>query len=123
MTALASDMLTPKQLPALHAVLARLDEPVDGWLLFDFRGINPIMAAVMGPEIVGSRRQYVLIPRTGTPVALVHAVDAELWREWPKEWRRIVWVRREELSAQLQLLVNGGTVAMEHSPGGDIPYG
>ncbi len=116
-------MLTPERLPALHAILARLDDPVDGWLLFDFRGINPIMAAVLGPEIVGSRRQYVLIPRTGTPVALVHAVDAELWREWPKEWRRIVWVRREELAAQLQLLVNGGTVAMEHSPGGDIPYG
>lgn len=116
-------MLTPSALPALHAVFAALDEPVDGWLLFDFRGINPIMAAVVGPEIVGSRRQYVLIPRTGKPVALVHAVDAELWREWPREWRRIVWVRREELSAHLQQLVNGGTMAMEHSPGGDIPYG
>ena len=123
MTTLASFMLTPAQLPALHAAFAALDEPVDGWLLFDFRGINPIMAAVVGPEVVGSRRQYVLIPRARTPVALVHAVDAELWREWPTEWKRIVWVRREELAAHLQQLVNGGTMAMEHSPGGDIPYG
>lgn len=116
-------MLTPSALPALHATFAALDEPVDGWLLFDFRGINPIMAAVVGPEIVGSRRAYVQIPRTGTPVALVHAVDAELWREWPGEWKRIVWVRREELARHLRELVSGGTLAMEHSPGGDVPYG
>ena len=37
---------------------------VDGWLLFDFRGRNPIAAAVLGDEIVGSRRVYVLIPPT-----------------------------------------------------------
>ena len=88
-------MINPDALPALHAVRAAGSEPIDGWLLFDFRGINPIMAAVMGPEIVGSRRQYVLIPRDSAPIALVHAVDAELWREWPAAWRKIVWIRRE----------------------------
>ncbi len=116
-------MLTPNSLPALHAALAALAEPVDGWLLFDFRGINPIMAAVVGEEIVGSRRAYVYVARGGTPVALVHAVDAELWREWPAAWRRVVWVRREELSRELAALVGGRTVAMEYSPGGAIPYG
>src|SRR5919106_3320322 len=87
-------MLKPDALPALQAALAALAEPVDGWLLFDFRGINPIMAAVVGDEIVGSRRAYVYLPRSGTPVALVHGVDAELWRDWPAAWRRVVWVRR-----------------------------
>jgi Xaa-Pro dipeptidase len=116
-------MLKPDALPALHATLAALAEPVEGWLLFDFRGINPIMAAVVGPEIVGSRRAYVYIPRGGTPVALVHGVDAELWRDWPAAWRRVVWVRREELSRELEALVGGRTVAMEYSPGGAIPYG
>jgi Xaa-Pro aminopeptidase len=53
----------------------------------------------------------------------VHAVDAELWRDWPAEWRRVVWVRREELSRELAALVGGRTVAMEYSPGGAIPYG
>ena len=57
-------MLQPGALPALHASSSRrLTDPVDGWLLFDFRGINPIMAAVMGPESSGSRRQYVFIPK------------------------------------------------------------
>lgn len=116
-------MLQPAALPALHAIFPELAEPVDGWLLFDFRGINPIMAAVMGPEIVGSRRQYIFIPRGGTPTALVHAVDAELWRGWPPAWKKIVWVRREELARELHSLVGGKKVAMEYSPRGDIPYG
>jgi Xaa-Pro aminopeptidase len=116
-------MLNPTALPALHSALAAVSDPVDGWLLFDFRGINPIMAAVVGPEIVGSRRQYVLIPHGSSPIALVHAVDAELWREWPNQWRKIVWVRREELARELKALVGGKTVAMEYSPEGNVPYG
>jgi Xaa-Pro dipeptidase len=116
-------MLRPDALPALQAALAALAEPVDGWLLFDFRGINPIMAAVMGDEIVGSRRAYVYLPHGENPVALVHAVDAELWRGWPSAWRRVVWVRREELSRELKALVGGKIVAMEYSPGGAVPYG
>ena len=94
-------MLQPDALPRLHAALDAASEKVDGWLLFDFRGINPIMAAVVGDEVVGSRRAYAFIPRGGDPVVLVHAVDAELWREWPSAWRRIVWVRREELGREL----------------------
>jgi Xaa-Pro aminopeptidase len=116
-------MLRPDALPALHAALAALADPVEGWLVFDFRGVNPIMKAVVGPEVVGSRRAYLYLPRDGKPVALVHAVDAELWREWPSVWRRIVWVRREELARELAALVGGRTVAMEYSPGGDVPYG
>ncbi len=116
-------MLTPSALPALHAALGAASNPADGWLLFDFRGINPVMAAVVGPEVVGSRRAYVWVPRDGSPTALVHAVDAELWRGWPAEWRRIVWIRREELSRELTALVGGKTVAMEYSPKGDVPYG
>jgi len=116
-------MIDPDALPALHAALDASSGPVDGWLLFDFRGINPIMAAVVGKEVVGSRRAYVYFPRAGAPTALVHAVDAELWRAWPAAWRKVVWVRREELLRELKALVGGRTVAMEYSPGGAIPYG
>src|SRR5690606_37831904 len=66
---------------------------------------------------------YVWIPRNGTPTALVHAIDAELWSGWPAEWRKIVWIRREELKPQLAALVGGKAVAMEHSPEGAVPYG
>lgn len=116
-------MLQPNALPQLHAVFAQLATPVDGWLLFDFRGINPIMAAVMGPEIVGSRRQYILVPKDGPPIALIHKIDAELWRHWPAEWKQIIWIRRDELAAHLKTLIGGRKVAMEYSPNGDVPYG
>ena len=59
-------MLQPDALPSLHAAIAALADPVDGWLLFYFRGINPIMAAIFGREVVGSRRAYVFIPARGT---------------------------------------------------------
>lgn len=116
-------MLNPSELPRLHAALADASDALDGWLLFDFRGINPVMAAVAGPEVVGSRRAYVWVPRDGTPTAIVHAVDAELWRGWPAEWRKIVWIRREALARELAALVGGRTVAMEYSPQGNVPYG
>jgi Xaa-Pro aminopeptidase len=95
---------------------------VEGWLLFDFRGRNPIAAAVLGTEIVGSRRVYVLIPPSGPPVALVHAVDAELWRGWPAGWTKRVWVTREQLSQELGALVRGKRLAVDWSPRGAIPY-
>jgi Xaa-Pro aminopeptidase len=113
----------PDTLPALHATFDALAEPVDGWLLFDFRGLNPIMAAVVGADVVGSRRAYVYVPRAGVPTAVVHAIDAELWRAWPAAWPKVVWVRREELARHLAALVGGRTVAMEYSPRGDVPYG
>ena len=95
---------------------------LDGWLLFDFRGRNPIAAAVLGNEILGSRRVFVLIPPSGTPTALVHAVDAELWRRWPAGWTKRVWVTREALAAELGALVRGRRLAADISPHGAIPY-
>ena len=97
-------MLQPDALPSLHASSPLVaDAGIDGWLLFDFRGRNPIAAAVLGDQIVGSRRVYVLLPPEGPPIALVHAVDAELWRWWPAGWtKRRVWITREELTTELQ---------------------
>ncbi|MBA3497884.1 MAG: aminopeptidase P family protein [Gemmatimonadales bacterium] len=113
-------MLTPTDLHRLQPLIAATG--LDGWLLFDFRGRNPIAAAVLGEEIVGSRRVYVLIPPEGPPTALVHAVDAELWRGWPAPWTKRVWVAREELTAELGALVRGKRLAADYSPDGAIPY-
>ncbi len=113
-------MLGPSDLARLQPLIAAAG--LDGWLLFDFRGRNPIAAAVLGEQIVGSRRVYVLIPPAGAPIALVHGVDAELWRWWPAEWRKRVWVTREQLSAELGALVRGKRLAADYSPNGAIPY-
>jgi Xaa-Pro dipeptidase len=113
-------VIGPGELVRLQRLVA--ESGLDGWLLFDFRGRNPIAAAVLGSEIVGSRRVFVLIPRVGTPIALVHAVDAELWREWPSQWTKRVWVRRETLAEELDGLVRGKRLAVDISPNGAIPY-
>ena len=113
-------MIRPAELERLQGLIA--ESGTDGWLLFDFRGRNPIASAVLGSEIVGSRRVFVLIPRAGSPVALVHAVDAELWRGWPSQWTKRVWVRRETLAEELGALVRGKRLAVDISPNGAIPY-
>ena len=113
-------MIRPAELERLQGLIA--ESGTDGWLLFDFRGRNPIASAVLGGEIVGSRRVFVLIPRAGSPVALVHAVDAELWRGWPSQWTKRVWVRRETLAEELGALVRGKRLAVDISPNGAIPY-
>jgi Xaa-Pro dipeptidase len=113
-------MITQNEFERLQKLIAATD--LDGWLLFDFRGRNPIAAAVLGTEIVGSRRVYVLIPRKGPPVALVHAIDQEMWRGWPAAWPKHVWVRRETLTEELGALVKGKQIAIDYSPNGAIPY-
>ena len=113
-------MIGPTDLMRLQPLIVAAG--VDGWLLFDFRGRNPIAAAVLGDEILGSRRVYVLIPPDGPPTALVHAVDAELWRTWPAAWPRRVWVTREELTLELGTLVRDRRLAVDYSPNGAIPY-
>ena len=113
-------MIGPRELARLQPLVAQAQ--VDGWLLFDFRGRNPIAAAVLGDEIVGSRRVFVLIPPAGPPTALVHAVDAELWRAWPADWSKRVWVTREALAEELGALVRGQRLAADISPDGAIPY-
>jgi len=113
-------MITPHDLPGLQRLIA--EAGLDGWLLFDFRGRNPIAAAVLGDQVVGSRRVYVLVPPDGRPTALLHAVDAELWRWWPADWRKHVWVTREQLTTELGGLVRGRRLAVDYSPNGAIPY-
>ena len=54
---------------AVRAALAA--DVLDGWLLYDFRGLNPIAADVTGVSRQGghlaTRRWYYLIPATGEP--------------------------------------------------------
>ena len=53
-------------------------EHIDGWLLYDFRGVNPVasrLTGLAGSGHIATRRWYYLIPATGQPRALVHAIE------------------------------------------------
>ncbi len=97
-------------------------ECLDGWLLYDFHGLNPIAHRVLGipPERVITRRWACFIPAHGQPRWLVHAIEQDAfvglaeqpatyisWQEWREGLRRLLGSARR--------------VAMEISPAGAIP--
>jgi Xaa-Pro dipeptidase len=108
------------------AVRAALKEDgLDAWLLYDFRGINPIALDVTGvsrqPGHLATRRWYYLIPAIGEPRALVHAIEPYTLAHLPGNSER--YAGREELEGGLKRLLAGvHRVAMEYSPECAIPY-
>jgi Xaa-Pro dipeptidase len=113
-------MLSPSTLPAFQHAIA--DAGVDGWLLYDFHGLNPIAAGLLGLEGMLTRRIFVLVPRTGVPVAITHAIEQGPWRAWPGEWRKETYSSWRTLEALLASTVGGQRIAMEYSPGDAVPY-
>ena len=112
--------LSEASLPAVQAAIA--DAGVDGWLLYDFRGLNPIAGHLVGIEGMATRRIFAWIPRAGVPVGIAHAIEPGPWRHWPAAWPRTVYSGWRALEAALHATVAGRTVAMEYSPGDGVPY-
>jgi Xaa-Pro dipeptidase len=113
-------MLTPESLPAVQTALA--DAELDGWLIFDFHGLNPIASRVLGLKGMATRRTFALIPREGRPSAITHAIEQGPWRDWPSQWEKTTYSSWRVLESRLRELVSGKRVAMEYSPGDAIPY-
>ena len=97
---------------------------LDGWLLYDFHGSNPIAAGLAGLTSgahMATRRWYYLIPAAGEPCGVVHAIERHNLDALPGA--KIVYARREQLDAALTRLLTGlSRVAMEYSPDCAIPY-
>ncbi|MBI2187915.1 MAG: aminopeptidase P family protein [Acidobacteria bacterium] len=99
-------------------------EGLDGWLLYDFHGSNPIAAKLAGLDSGGhmtTRRWYYLIPAAGEPRAVVHAIERHNLDALPGE--TIVYAGRRQLDEALTRLLRGmRRIAMEYSPDCAIPY-
>jgi Xaa-Pro aminopeptidase len=98
---------------------------IDGWLLYDFRGLNPIAGDLSGVTHQGghlaTRRWYYLIPASGEPRGLVHAIERNSLAHLPGTTIR--YAGRDQLEAGLRQLLQGvRRVAMEYSPKCAIPY-
>ncbi len=104
--------------PALRELLTTLG--ADGWLLYDFHGINPAATRVLGIRGMGTRRFFVLLPREGKPVAIAHRIELASFDGFPGEVR--AYAAWPELHDKLRALVAGQTVAMEISPRDAVPY-
>jgi len=108
------------------AVQAALNaEGLDGWLLYDFHGSNPIASDVTGAGRRGghlaTRRWYYLIPAAGQPRGLVHAIERQVLAHLPGDIS--IYAGRDQLESGVRELVRGvRRLAMEYSPDGAIPY-
>jgi len=101
------------------------EQGLDGWLLYDFQGANPIAQRLAGIGSDGghlaSRRWFYLIPATGEPRGLVHKIERHNLDRLPGT--KTPYAGRVELEDGLKQLLSGTRrVAMEYSPNGAIPY-
>jgi Xaa-Pro aminopeptidase len=112
----------PLDVAAIQQILRA--DGLDGWLLYDFHGSNPIAAGLAGLNGGGhmaTRRWYYLIPAQGEPRGVVHAIERHNLDGLPGP--KTVYAGREELETALTNLLEGlATIAMEYSPEGAIPY-
>src|SRR5215213_5265488 len=113
-------MLNVDSLPRLQGLLT--DAGLDGWLLFDFHGTNPIAGGLLGLKGMVTRRVFAWVPRDGSPVAVTHAIEQGPWAAWPAAWGREVYSSWRTLEETIARLVRGKRVAMEYSPGDAVPY-
>lgn len=110
-------------IPAVQRALAA--DGLDGWLLYDFHGSNPVASRLAGltggDGHMTTRRWYYLIPASGEPSGLVHAIERHNLDGLPGQ--KAVYAGRTELDAGLTALLRGmRRVAMEYSPDCAIPY-
>ncbi len=99
-------------------------EGLDGWLLYDFHGSNPIAARLAGTANgakMTTRRWFYLVPASGEPRGLVHAIERQTLDALPGE--KTIYAGRQQLDAGLTKLLSGvRRVAMEYSRDCAIPY-
>jgi Xaa-Pro aminopeptidase len=108
----------------LHAVQSALRNlGIDGWLLYDFRGLNVLARRVLGlpSDAMLSRRWFYFVPANGEPRKLVHRIEPHALDLVPGA--RQVYLRWQELEAGVASLVGGSRrVAMEYVPRNANPY-
>jgi Xaa-Pro dipeptidase len=113
-----SETLTPEVLGRIRGMLKEMK--CDGWLLFDFHGLNPVATRVLGLGGLATRRLFVWLPSLGEPVAVAHKIELGRVEGFPGEVRPYATWR--ELEQQLGRILSGKRAAMEYSPKDAVPY-
>jgi len=95
-------------------------EGIDAWLLYDYRGMNPAMWAMLGRVDNVTRPCWFLVPARRAPQLLVHHVDAGRFASLGIS--TATFASRRQMLAWLRVLLRGkARVAMEYSPMGELP--
>jgi Xaa-Pro dipeptidase len=93
---------------------------LDGWLVYDFHGVNPVAARVLGLGGMASRRIFVLLPAAGRPVAIAHKIELQPLDGFPGDV--LPYATWQELHGHLARVARGRRLAMEVSPEDAVPY-
>jgi Xaa-Pro aminopeptidase len=108
-------------LSAVQSAIGQLG--FDGWLLYDFRGLNVLARRVVGLDsgAMLSRRWFYYVPAKGEPRKLVHRIEPRALDHLPGDARQ--YLRWQDLEAGVGSLVKGAKrVAMEYVPRNANPY-
>lgn len=93
---------------------------IDGWLLYDYRGMNPIFQDTVGQIANVTRPCWLWVPAEGDPLLLASYVDQGRFKHLGMA--TALFVSRAEMVARLTEAVRGARrVAMEYTPEGALP--
>ncbi|HUJ58379.1 MAG TPA: M24 family metallopeptidase [Kofleriaceae bacterium] len=95
-------------------------ERLDGWLLYDRDGSNPIAVRLVAPDGHPQRPWFYLIPAKGEPVALVHTSEQRNFEHLPG--KKLTYLGYRDLAKQLAVVLKGvKSIALEYSPKAAVP--
>jgi len=103
----------PLDLESAQAILAV--QNLDGWLLAESGGANPIAQELVAPAGSPSRQWFYFVPAKGTPTALVHASEVSAFANVSGTTVEYTGFR-DLRSALRQVLAGSSRVAMEYAP-------
>ena len=93
---------------------------LSGWLIYDYRGMNPVLQDTLGPLPNVTRPCWVWVPVVGEARVLASFVDQGRFGHLQIDVT--LFVNRHDMTAKLESLIGGaGRIAMEYSPGGALP--
>jgi len=107
-------------LTAVQGLLAV--QRLDGWLLYDRDGSNPIAVRLVAPDGHPQRAWFYMIPARGEPVALVHVSEQRLFDKLPG--KKLTYLGYRDLGKQVAALLNTSrvkSIAIEYSPKAAVP--
>ncbi len=104
--------------PAVQGLLAV--QRLDGWLLFDRDGENPIAERLVAPDGHPTRPWFYMIPARGAPIALVHSTELRSFDHL--SGTKLTYQGYRDLDKQLRAMLKGiKAVAVEYSAKAAVP--
>lgn len=105
-------------LTAVQGLLAV--QRLDGWLLYDRDGSNPIATKLVAPSGHPQRPWFYLITSTGEPITLVHTSELRQFDHLPG--KKLTYLGYRDFAKQLAVMLKGvKQIALEYSPKAAVP--